>query len=237
MPLPLLLILMTWGLVSLLRHKYAAGKMQLAVSVIFLVAMSMPFLPNYLLGKLESKYPQYDRASPASLIVVLGASHTNDGALPITSRLGRASLYRVNEAMRIAQFNPGSQIVLTGGAVYNDLATSVANESMLLSLGMSEQRVKVIDSEAKDTHEEANALYTKLKAKSFVLVTSASHMPRAMAEFEALGLHPIAAPTDHLVKKAVMTYWWTQGPSPDNIHKLNMWWYETLATTWMNIRL
>lgn len=236
MPLPLILFLMAWGIFSLLRKKYQRSKIQLIVSFLLLCAISLPFLPEYLLTKLESQYPQYDQANTASLIVVLGASHTNDGALPLTSRLGKASLYRINEALRISKMNPGSKILLSGGAVYNDLATSVVNESMLQSLGVKESDVTIIDSQAKDTHQEANELFSTLKGKTFILVTSASHMPRAMQEFRALGLHPIAAPTDHLVKTPVTQYWWKQGPSPINIQKLDTWWYETLALFWMKIR-
>ena len=48
----------------------------------------------------------------------------------------------------------------------------------------------------KDTKEEA--LFTKglVRKKPFILVTSATHMPRAMKIFKNLGLNPIPAPTD-----------------------------------------
>ena len=37
--------------------------------------------------------------------------------------------------------------------------------------------------------------------QAFILVTAAYHMPRSMALFKKLGLHPIAAPTNFLVKE------------------------------------
>jgi uncharacterized SAM-binding protein YcdF (DUF218 family) len=53
----------------------------------------------------------------------------------------------------------------------------------------------------KDTKEEAQAAKKLLKEKPFILVTSASHMKRAMDIFNKEGLHPVAAPTYHTASK------------------------------------
>jgi uncharacterized SAM-binding protein YcdF (DUF218 family) len=51
---------------------------------------------------------------------------------------------------------------------------------------------------ARDTIEEAQYLKWELGEEPFRLVTSATHMPRAMAIFAAKGLQPYAAPTDFI---------------------------------------
>ena len=70
----------------------------------------------------------------------------------------------------------------------------------------------------------------------FLLVTSASHMPRSMALFEKRGMQPIAAPADHQVLK-------THGfapdmlfPGADGIHAAERAVWEYLGLVWAKIR-
>jgi uncharacterized SAM-binding protein YcdF (DUF218 family) len=60
------------------------------------------------------------------------------------------------------------------------------------------ERLLVLDT-ALDTAAEAKALASRLGTQPFALVTSASHMPRAMEEMVRHGLRPIAAPTQQEV--------------------------------------
>jgi uncharacterized SAM-binding protein YcdF (DUF218 family) len=69
------------------------------------------------------------------------------------------------------------------------------NAKLALALGVKQKDI-ILNGAPEDTREEA--LFTKsvVGSKPFILVTSATHMPRAMMLFQQLGLHPIAAPTD-----------------------------------------
>ena len=58
-----------------------------------------------------------------------------------------------------------------------------------------------------DTAQEARAVRAALAGTGtarprLVLVTSAAHMPRAMRHFQAVGLDPLPAPTQHLAARA-----------------------------------
>ena len=53
----------------------------------------------------------------------------------------------------------------------------------------------------RDTEEESQQVAPIVGSQSFILVTSASHMPRAMGLFRKRGLQPIPAPTDHLAPR------------------------------------
>jgi uncharacterized SAM-binding protein YcdF (DUF218 family) len=64
------------------------------------------------------------------------------------------------------------------------------------SLGVAAEDV-VADVTARDTDDEATALTARLGKEPFILVTSASHMPRSVALFRNRGASPIPAPTDH----------------------------------------
>jgi uncharacterized SAM-binding protein YcdF (DUF218 family) len=68
---------------------------------------------------------------------------------------------------------------------------------MAEALGVSAQDMMRL-AEPRDTEEESQQIAPIVGAQRFILVTSASHMPRAMGLFRKRGLQPIAAPTDYL---------------------------------------
>ena len=59
------------------------------------------------------------------------------------------------------------------------------------------ERIAMLDT-ARNTHAEAVAAAELVGDASLILVTSASHMPRAMALFRAQGLDPIPARIEYL---------------------------------------
>ena len=72
-------------------------------------------------------------------------------------------------------------------------------------LGVKPQDI-VLESDSRDTADEAEIIAKMIGRERFILVTSAAHMPRSMALFKKRGLQPIPAPTDFLVR---------EGPGPD----------------------
>ena len=66
-----------------------------------------------------------------------------------------------------------------------------------VSLGVERNRIQMIDN-AHDTEEEAARVRQVLGDVPFALVTSAWHLPRAMALCNAQGLHALPCPTDYL---------------------------------------
>jgi uncharacterized SAM-binding protein YcdF (DUF218 family) len=68
---------------------------------------------------------------------------------------------------------------------------------MAEALGVSAEDIQRL-SEPRDTEEESQQIAPIVGPQRFILVTSASHMPRAMGLFRKRGMQPIAAPTDYL---------------------------------------
>jgi uncharacterized SAM-binding protein YcdF (DUF218 family) len=68
------------------------------------------------------------------------------------------------------------------------------------SLGVRSEDI-VLEEESLDTRHEALLLRPALGTNAFVLVTSASHMPRSVGLFRNEGMNPTPAPTDHLVSR------------------------------------
>jgi uncharacterized SAM-binding protein YcdF (DUF218 family) len=65
----------------------------------------------------------------------------------------------------------------------------------------------VIERESWDTADQARILWDMLGDEPFLIVASASHMPRTMALLEAQGLNAIPAPTDYATDPSTSLSW------------------------------
>ena len=88
-------------------------------------------------------------------------------------------------------------LVLSGGRVFGSPAEAGVMQNIAVILGVNVNDIK-LEAGSRDTHEEALYLQKQLGKQPFLLVTSAYHMPRAMALFTKIGLQPIAAPTQYM---------------------------------------
>lgn len=234
-PLVFVLVVMLFGLIALWRKKWRAALTLHAAATLLLLAFTLPQLPNTLLAPKEQQYRQFDQAKKVQRIVVLGCGHHNDGALPITSQMADCSAKRLIEAVRIYRLNPGSRIIASGYGGNQPFSNAQMYQRLATALGVPKRHVTVIG-QARDTAEEAALLGAKLKGFETALVTSASHMPRAMALFAPYALNITAAPTDHLVKDNSAQSWWSHTPSSRNLAKIERWWYESLASAWVEVK-
>jgi uncharacterized SAM-binding protein YcdF (DUF218 family) len=155
------------------------GRNTRAVSVVVLLAMSAstlvgglvePPLTQRLAVALETRIPRADlvKSNPPGGIIVLGGSNS-----------------RVIAALQLARQFPHAQVILSGPG---------ASEVAFAKAHIPDPARLIVDRRARNTYE--NALYSRdlLKtatAHHWAVVTSAVHMPRAVASFEAAGL-PIA---------------------------------------------
>ena len=89
--------------------------------------------------------------------------------------------------------------------------------------------------EPRDTEEESQQIAPIVGPHRFILVTSASHMPRAMGLFKRRGLQPIAAPTDYLAPRRRLEL---DDFVPDGykLFKSQIAFYEYLGQAWETLR-
>jgi uncharacterized SAM-binding protein YcdF (DUF218 family) len=125
---------------------------------------------------------------------VLGHGHVSTEELPVTSQLSSTGVVRLAEGIRIYRLNPGSKLILTGFPGRDPVSYTEIIKELALGLGVPAEDILTF-SGPKNTAEEAQLLAAQFADASLVLVTSAAHMPRAMALFHGAGLHPIPAPT------------------------------------------
>ena len=95
----------------------------------------------------------------------------------------------------------------------------------------------VLETKAADTKDHAIYVKEIVGKDRFILVTSASHMPRAMALFRKHGMEPVPAPTDYMVKvrgwglRPMMFF-----PSAGSLEKAGRAIHEYLGIIWGKVR-
>jgi uncharacterized SAM-binding protein YcdF (DUF218 family) len=99
------------------------------------------------------------------------------------------------EGIRIHKLVPGSKLLLSGGAVFDPMPEANTMAKVAHILGVRNDNM-LLETQSRNTEEQAILIRELLGNVPIVLVTSAAHMPRAMLFFEKSGLHPIPAPVD-----------------------------------------
>lgn len=195
MPFGIVFTLLTIGLILLYMRKEMQSKFFLSMSLFLLFLFSYPPFANYLVENLENQYLKYDYKQDVKYIYILGNGHSVDKTQPISSSLSNAGTKRVLEGVVIHKKISNSKMIFTGNKGDTDTSNAVMNSRLALALGVDKKDMIII-SGPRDTREEAEALKALIGSEPFVLVTSATHMPRSMMLFKSLGMNPIAAPTD-----------------------------------------
>ena len=94
----------------------------------------------------------------------------------------------------------------------------------------------LMETQSKDTAEQAVNIRKIVGNAPFIMVTSASHMKRAVGMFRRQGLQPIPAPTDYWVATDHALSPADFFPSPDNLRKLQIALHEYMGIGWAKLR-
>ncbi|MCM2680408.1 ElyC/SanA/YdcF family protein [Echinimonas agarilytica] len=188
----------------------------------------------------ESLYPAFDMNDPRPVeqIIVLGCFGIEDPLLPVSSQLAPCSLVRLVEGMRIWRKNPQAEFILSGGPTrFGQISNAQMGANLLTDLGVPEKQIQVL-SKARDTNSEAAEIKPFLSTYSPVLVTSATHMKRAVRIFGRHGISVIAAPSEHLVRapSGQQSDWRQWVPDANNLYRSERAWYATLGNTLVTIQ-
>ena len=239
MPLPLCLLLLTAG-VLLRRSWRRLGNLVAVTGALALVLLSWAPVADRLLGPIESRYPpvhSWPEASSVSAVVVLGGGYQPNQPWVVTGQLSEASANRVLEGVRLWHLSDSeSLLVVTGASRRNDVEPMArAYGRVARDMSVPDSHLHVLDTPT-DTGEEARAVARLLgEDATLLLVTSASHMPRAMAHFQQAGLNPIAAPTHYLALRDdvdTLSYWVPSARHLQKSERAIYEWLGMLAVSW-----
>lgn len=205
MPVPACLLLALLGLFFLwFTRRQKTGKVLLTISTLFLGLLSYGAVSDMLARPLEEKYPpikSFENIQDVKWIVVLGGGSGVDPGLPPSTYLSEASLVRLSEGVFIHNRLPQTKLILTGRSGFEGFTPVAEVMAGTASEWGVDPEDMVIEKKAADTKDHVIYVKEIVGDDPFILVTSAAHMPRAMALFRKHDMKPIPAPTDYLVKE------------------------------------
>jgi uncharacterized SAM-binding protein YcdF (DUF218 family) len=197
------------GLLLLLTRYVRLASWLIVTSLVLFAVAGLSPLGNALILPLEQRFPPWDaaRGVPDGIVVLGGAISPEVSAARGTIALNEAA-ERIIAAAELARRYPAARIVFSGGS--NALILTEEPEAFfavqqLEALGVPHDRITA-EEQSRNTIE--NAVFSRLIAnpkpsERWLLITSAYHMPRAMAAFRAAGFPVEAYPVD----------WRTRGPA------------------------
>lgn len=189
----------------LLQTRYASlGRKVASAGIIVLLSFALLPIGDALTLPLESRFPQWRESAggtPTGVIVLGGAIDPGMSAVHRQVSLNGAA-ERLTEAAQLARRFPDARVVFSSGfgsARGGTMREADFAADLLTGLGLERQRL-VLERESRDTFE--NGLFTRRIVKlkpgdRWLLVTSATHMPRAMGVFRRLGFNVEAYPVDY----------------------------------------
>jgi len=208
----------------------------LTLSIVWFFIFSYAPVANILLHSIESNNPTLHTA-PKNIkyIYVLGGGHHTDESLPITSQVVETSVVRLNEGIRLyEQLDRNAKIIVSGyHGLYDTTEHAVMQKKLAISLGVTKEDI-ILHLGTKDTQEEAKAGKKLLADQPFILVTTGSHMTRALNFFTHEGLDPIPAPTNHLASIQHPNY--TDFFSSEALTKSRIVFHEVLGLIWQKLK-
>ena len=241
LPLSMVSVLLVSGLMLLwITRKRKLGMTLLALGTILLLLASYGFLSDKLAASLEDRYPpllrveDIQQGKDIKWIVVLGGGAMPDPRLPLSSRLVPDSLTRLLEGVRLHHQLPGTRLIVSGGAGFQDVPEGETLAKTAMLMGVRENDI-VKENKSLDTADQAKLIADIVGRDRFILVTSAIHMPRSMALFRNFGMNPIAAPTNYLVDKQSRFHPQAFFPGAHSLRKMEAAIHEYLGLIWMRV--
>jgi uncharacterized SAM-binding protein YcdF (DUF218 family) len=164
-------------------------------------------------------------------IVLLGG----DVGLPLYPRVDSEIMgNRTLHTFRLYKAGKAKLILISGGNVFPQ--TNVYGESYYSAALLSEwgipNDVIVVEPNSRNTYEnavETKKLLESLQVDKILLVTSAFHMPRALATFRTVGIDAIPAPSSYLIVNVSKPAIFEWIPSLSNLGKMQRVIHEKLG--------
>lgn len=202
MPVSVVLILLLAALGLLRRGHSRTASGVLAAALLLLWLASAPIVAARLYGSLEALYPPVplEDIPVAQCAVVLGGSLSPPLA-PRREVEMQESVDRVYKAAQLFRAGKARYVIASAGNQpwsASPWAEADLTRDLLVEWGVPEQSI-FLEGSSRNTRE--NAVYSKnlvdsINCGEVLLVTSAAHMPRAVAAFRSAGVSVIPVSTD-----------------------------------------
>jgi len=202
--LPFIVVMFGIGIALMhVRRTARAGRLWLTCVWLGFAALTTPMgseLIAWPIATRDQPIQSRDAARGATAVVMLGGGTVSYVASGIgVDDLG-ASALRIVETVRVYRLLDNPIVVVSGGDTQHltpPRTEASAYRDAAIRLGVPASRI-VLEDRSQTTREEALALKALLDQRRigrFVLVTSPTHMPRAMLALRAAGLDPVPSPS------------------------------------------
>lgn len=192
------------ALVALRRGKQhqAMGAVLLGVSV--LVLFSLPSVSHRLWHALEADAPDtFKKDTTYDVVVLLGGAVIPGGTTRDEASWGD-NIDRLIVTRELLHSGRARFVIVSGGVFREGFPTEAEFLARQLEAwGVEHERI-IIEAKALNTKENASlskAIITERGFSSVLMVTSAFHMTRALACFQAVGLSPDTLPVDYRMRE------------------------------------
>ena len=200
------------ALVGLLLSQWRAGHALLIVAIGAMTACLVLPVDSWAIRPLEDRFPAVT-TPPDKIdgIVVLGGAIDDLTSRDRNTPTLNSAANRMTTFVMLAKHYPQAKLVFTGGS--GDLEQGVSNETdyariLLGQLGLPLDRV-MFENSSRTTWENAVNTYELVKPQPnehWVLLTSASHMPRAMGVFRKVGWTMLPWPVGYQSRDHISAY-------------------------------
>jgi len=194
-----------------LRKKERTRNVLMAASIGILWLGGTSLVSINLARSLEWRYLPPKEVPSADVMVVLGGG-TDANVYPRSGVEINGAGDRVLYAARIYKEGKAKYILLSGGEItwMNATSSTPADDmaEILEFMGVPKETLW-LENKSQNTHENAvfsKAILDEKGIKKVLLVTSAMHMPRAVALFQKIGLEVIPLPVDYSVTRADISW-------------------------------
>jgi uncharacterized SAM-binding protein YcdF (DUF218 family) len=188
-------LLLGFAGLALLGRAPRAGRALIATGLGMLLLLSVPLVGD-LLSRLAERYPPLDLGHPpaAEVIVVLAGGVRRNAAGGEGAEVQRETLERLAYAARLARVT-GLPLLLSGGSVEpGEAEARVMQRTLRADFGLEARWLETRSRTTRENARETASLLAPLGLRHVLLVTSATHMRRALGEFLAAGLDAVPAP-------------------------------------------
>ena len=225
--LVLLLVLATAGLFFGYHRK---ARIFIGVLTVAFLAITVLPLGTWAIAPLEDRFPQPTLPARVDGIILVGGAIQ----LGITHAHGQVATNefaeRISTTVALARRYPDAKILLTGGdpgAVPGGLTEAGETRRMLVDDGVDEHRL-LLEDRSRNTFEDAIysvAIAGPRPSETWLLVTSAFHMPRAVGCFRHVGWNILPYPVDYQTSIAPLVGW----SFLSDLRVLDLAWHEWLG--------
>jgi uncharacterized SAM-binding protein YcdF (DUF218 family) len=213
-----------------------AGRFLLITAAIMLLIIGWSPIGSAALLALENRFPQPVIKGPvAGIVVVLGGEIDTDVSQDRQTIALTEAGERLTKTAELSLFYPGARILLSGGIgdlrLDHGKSETVLARDLLLEIGVPKDRIE-LEVRSRNTCEnavESKAIARPKPGETWLLVTSAFHMPMAVACFRAVGFSVTPYPVDYFLRPSEMRH-----PAPSSI-SVRLYLTDIAAHQWIGL--